>query len=150
MAKKTLNFRPDLNLFWPKFGPKKVFLWVLPLPEVKHCYKLSLYAISRETNKPQKKNPFQAQFQPFRPNFGSQNVFSRILPLLDVRPYCKLSLHALSRKTIAPNLRKWQKTQFWAQIQVPIFFRWFYLYQKLDIVASYHCMHFQEKLQNQT
>ena len=55
MAKKTLNFRPDLNLFWPKFGPKKVFLWVLPLLEVKHCYKLSLYAISRETNKPEKK-----------------------------------------------------------------------------------------------
>ena len=55
MAKKPLNFRPDLNLFWPKFGPKKVFLWVLPLLEVKHCYKLSLYAISRETNKPEKK-----------------------------------------------------------------------------------------------
>ena len=30
------------------------------------------------------------------------------------------------------------------------FFRWFYLYQMLDITASYHYMHFQGKLMIQT
>ena len=30
------------------------------------------------------------------------------------------------------------------------FFRGFYLYQMLDIVISYRCMQFQEKLMNQT
>ena len=31
-----------------------------------------------------------------------------------------------------------------------IFFRKFYLYQKLEIVGSYYCMQFQGKLMNQT
>ena len=38
-----------------------------------------------------------------------------------------------------------------AQIWVPkTFFHGFYLYKMLQIVASYHCMQFQEKLMNQT
>ena len=44
------------------------------------------------------------------------NFFLWILPLLDVIHYCKLSLYAISRKTNEPNLRKWQKTQFQAQL----------------------------------
>ena len=50
MEKKT-SFRPDFGPFWPKFGPKKFFSWVLPLLDIIHCCKLSLYAISRKTNK---------------------------------------------------------------------------------------------------
>ena len=49
MAKN--NFKPDFGSFWPKFGPQKCFLWVSPLLDVKHCFKLSLYAIQRKTNK---------------------------------------------------------------------------------------------------
>ena len=49
------------------------------------------------------------------PQIWDPKLFSWILLLLDVRHYCKLSLHAISRKTNEPNLRKWQKTQFWAQ-----------------------------------
>ena len=55
-------------------------------------------------------------------------------------------------------MRKWQKktsfgTDFgpFGQNLVPKnFFRGFYLYQMLDIVISYRCMQFQEKLINQT
>ena len=39
---------------------------------------------------------------------------------------------------------------FCPNLVAQIFFRWFYLYQMLEIVASYHCMHFQGKLLNQT
>ena len=27
---KNTNFGADFGLFWPKFGPLKLFLWVLP------------------------------------------------------------------------------------------------------------------------
>ena len=37
-----------LGLILAHFGPPK--LWVLPLLDVRNCYKLSLYAISRKTN----------------------------------------------------------------------------------------------------
>ena len=49
---KKTNFGPDFGLFWPKFGPPKLFLWVLPLVDVIHCCKLSLYSISRKTYEP--------------------------------------------------------------------------------------------------
>ena len=49
---KKSNFGPDFGLFWPKFGPKNFFSWVLPLLDVRHCCKLSLYAISKKSNKP--------------------------------------------------------------------------------------------------
>ena len=38
----------------------------------------------------------------------------------------------------------------WRKFGPKIFFNGFYLYQMLDIVASYHCMQFQGKLMNQT
>ena len=44
--------RPDFGLFWPKFGPQKNFLWVLPILDVRNCCKLSLYAIKTKTNEP--------------------------------------------------------------------------------------------------
>ena len=84
---------------------------------------------------------------------------SWVLPLLDVIHCCKLSLYPISRKTNEPNLRKSQKNppsfcpEFSAlgpNLGPKFFFRRFYLYQMLDIVASYHCMQFEGKLKNQT
>ena len=46
---KKPNFVPDFGPFWPKFGPQKYLLWDLSLLDVRHCCKLSLYAISRKT-----------------------------------------------------------------------------------------------------
>ena len=37
----------------------------------------------------------------------------------------------------------------WPKFGLKSFFNGFYLYQMLDIVASYHCMQFQGKLMNQ-
>ena len=54
LKKKTCEngkkkFGRHFGAFWSKFGPQKFFVG-LPLLDVKHCYKLSLYAISRKTN----------------------------------------------------------------------------------------------------
>ena len=49
MAQKP-SLRPYFGLFWPKFGTQRDFLWVLPLLDVIHCWKLSLYAISKKAN----------------------------------------------------------------------------------------------------
>ena len=35
-----------------QFGSQKYFSCILPLLDVRHCYKLSFYEISRETNEP--------------------------------------------------------------------------------------------------
>ena len=77
MAKKT-SFRHDFVLFWPKLGPQKLFLWVLPLLDVVHCCKLSLYAISRKTWENGKKPWFWARFLPIWPKFRLPNFFSKI------------------------------------------------------------------------
>ena len=101
-----------LGLILAHFGPPK--LWVLPLLDVRNCYKLSLYAISRKTNetnlrKWQKKPQFQARLWSLWHKFYPQEFFSWILSLLDVKNCCKPSLHAISKEFNKPNLRKWQK-----------------------------------------
>ena len=68
-AKKP-NFGLDFDPFWPKFGPKNVFLWVLPLPDVIHCCKLSMYAISRKTNNQKWENGKKPSFRPDFGHFG--------------------------------------------------------------------------------
>ena len=137
----------------PKFGLPNFFSLILPLLHIKHCCKLSLYAISRKNNETKlekmvKKTSFRTDFGHFGPNLGL-NFFSQILTLLHVRNWCKLSLYTISRKTNEPNLRNWPKTQFWtqfwpvlSQIWSAIFFYEFYLYQMLCISASNHCMQF--------
>ena len=71
---KKTNFGPDFDPFWPKFSPPKFFSWVLPLLDVKHCCKLSLYAISRKTDESNLKNGKKPSFGPdfglFGPNLG--------------------------------------------------------------------------------
>ena len=52
-GKKTkTNFGLDFGPFGPNLGLKNVFLWVLPLLDVRHCHKLSLYAILGKTHNP--------------------------------------------------------------------------------------------------
>ena len=66
--------------FWPvwhTFGPPKFLSMVLPLRDVRHCRKLSFYAISRKTYDP---NSFSAWFEPFWPKFGSLILFKKIWP----------------------------------------------------------------------
>ena len=41
-----------LASFGPNLVPPKKFSWILPVLNVRHCCKLSLYAISRKTNEP--------------------------------------------------------------------------------------------------
>ena len=49
---KKPNFGPDFGQFGLNFSPPLIFLWVLALLEVRHCCKLSLYSISRNTDDP--------------------------------------------------------------------------------------------------
>ena len=49
---KNLVSDPILFPLAQIWAPKFFFLWILPLLDVNHCCKLSLYAISRKTNEP--------------------------------------------------------------------------------------------------
>ena len=89
------------------------------------------------------------------PQIWDPKLFSWILLLLDVRHYCKLSLHAISRKTMNQTSENGRKPSFGPSfgpfgpnLGPKIFFPIFYLYQMLEIVASYHCMQFHGKIIN--
>ena len=66
-------------LVWPKFGLQKLFSWILPLLDARHCWKLSLYEVSRKTNHPNsrkwRKTSFWAGFRPVGSKFGPQIFF---------------------------------------------------------------------------
>ena len=49
---KKPSFGPGFGPFGPNLVPKIFFLRILPLLDVRNCYKLSLYAILRKTNEP--------------------------------------------------------------------------------------------------
>ena len=49
---KKTNFGPDFSPFGAKCDSKIFFFMSLPLLEVKHCCRLSLYVIPRKTNEP--------------------------------------------------------------------------------------------------
>ena len=98
------NFGPDFGLFGPNLGPKDFYLWILPLLDVRNCCKLSLYAISRKTNKPNlRKWQIKTSFRPSFGPFDSKKNFWWILPVLDVRTCCKILLYAISRKSNEQN-----------------------------------------------
>ena len=65
---KKSSFGTILAQIW---SPKD-FSWILPLLDVTHCCKLSLYAISRKTNERKlrkwQKTSFRADFGSFDPN----------------------------------------------------------------------------------
>ena len=71
MAKKKLF----LGSFGPKFLPPKISLWALPVLNVKHCWMLSLNAISRkwQTQENVKKAYFGPDLKPLDPNSGCGN-----------------------------------------------------------------------------
>ena len=107
---------------------------ILPLLVVRHCSKLSSYAISWKTNKPNFRKWWKTWSQDwFWSKFGPKFFFISLLPL-DVRHSCKLWLYAISRKTNESNLENGG----------------FYLYQMLDVAAIYHCIQVQEKLMIET
>ena len=126
------NFGPDFYLFdlnlgsiLAGYGPNLVpknFLWDLTLPYVMDCCKLSLYAISRETNTPnlrkQQKKLVLGLLLVLLTQIWCPKFFSQTFPLLDVRHCCKLSLYPISRKTNEPNMRKRKKkNQFQGSFQ---------------------------------
>ena len=81
---KKPTFEPDWS-----FGLPKLFTWVLPLLNVRHCCKLWLYAISRKTMEPnlrtwQKKLILGSILARFA-QIWVQRFFFVSLALLDVR-----------------------------------------------------------------
>ena len=70
---KKPNFGPDFGRFKPDLDPKKVFSWILPLLLVRHCCKLSLYAIWRKTNEPNLRK-WQKKLV-LGPNLGQKIIF---------------------------------------------------------------------------
>ena len=128
---------------------QKFFSWVLPLLDIIHCCKLSLYAISRKTIEPNfrkwPKTSFAPNFGPFWPKFGLQNIFSWILPDLDVKNCFKLSLHVISRKTNEQHLRKSQKNLVLGPILAPLAHIWslnLFFLQILPLLHDRNCFKF--------
>ena len=108
---KALNLRPDFGRFGPSLPPPKIFSWVLALVDVRHCHKISSYAIlRRKTYNPNSrkwhKNSFWAWFRSVGPKFGSPIFFSKIWlrQLLDIMVsyhheyHIKLMIHKSSMR----------------------------------------------------
>ena len=92
--------------FWPKFWPQIYFSWELPLLDVRNCFKLSKYAVSKKPNKTILKNGKKNSFWFFWSKFGPKIFFHRY--------YLYYDFHAISRETNDQNSTKWQNTLFWA------------------------------------
>ena len=77
------NFGSDFAHLAQIWASKR-FLWILPLLDVRHCSKLSLYAISRKTYDPNSykwgKTSFWAWFRPIGPKFKPPIFFSKVWP----------------------------------------------------------------------
>ena len=132
------HFGQYFNIWSPKF-----FSNVLPLPNVKHCCKLLLHAISRKTNeanlKNSKKLAFNPDFDTFLPKYGPNFFFFFFLwlfALLDVMHCCKLSMYTISRKINEPNWENGKKNPSFGKYFCPfgpnlspkVLFHGFYLY----------------------
>ena len=94
---------------WPKFGPQKLFLWVLTLLDARDSCRLSLYAIARKTNDPNSrtwwKTSFWAWFRPAGPKFRLL-FFSPKIWLCQSLDIVANYHHVQIRKTNDPILRK--------------------------------------------
>ena len=73
MTKKKLISGQILAPFGPNVGPKSFFSGILPLLDVRHCCKLSLYPISRKTNEPNLRKWQKTSF-----GLDHQNISSKI------------------------------------------------------------------------
>ena len=106
--KKNPNFGPDFSSFGPNLGPK-IFLWVLPLLDVRHYCKLSLHAISRKSNDQNSRKWGKPHFGPHLGLLGlirSQKFFFKNLASSATRYHGQLSLCTISQKTNGLILKK--------------------------------------------
>ena len=110
MAKN--NFGTNFGPFGQKLPPPlpQFFVWILPLLDVRHCCKLSRYAVSKKTNEPHlrkwPKTSFWDWFRPVGLKFGQRvYFFFKYLVSSDTRNYGQLSC-TISEKTNDPILRK--------------------------------------------
>ena len=155
MTKKT-DFGPKFGPFGSNLGPFFIYFFCLRFYLCQQLYIVASYHcmqfLKKLMNQTQDNGKKLALglISAYLPKFAPQSFCLWILPLLDVTHCCKLSLYAISKKINEPNLRKWQKTQFWAhqaQSQAAKFcFSKIWLYQSLDIMVSYYHSHYQKKL----
>ena len=84
-------------------------MWILPLPDVRHCCKLSTYSISWKTNDPNsskyRKTSFWVWFRPTESKFYLPIFFFKNLASSFTRYYCRLLSYTISEKTNDPILR---------------------------------------------
>ena len=87
---------------------QKLFSWILSPLDVRHCCKLSLYAISKKTNEPNLRRWQKPSFAPppFGLNLDHQFFFFQNLALSVIRYRGQLSSCTISEKTNGPILRK--------------------------------------------
>ena len=108
---KYPNFGPNFGPFGPNLGPQNFSSWVIPLLDVKHCRKLSLYPrnfknINRTSRKHMiqtqeigKKPHFESNLRPLGPNSGPDS--SSV-----TRYHGHLSSCTISKKTNDSILKK--------------------------------------------
>ena len=105
---KETSFKPDFGPFGPNLGTK-FFSWILPLLDVRHCCKLSLYAISRKNNKPNMRKLINQTGENGKkihpgPEFGPNLVHKSFFV-----DFASTRFYTLLQAINEPNLRKWQK-----------------------------------------
>ena len=107
---KRPSFRTDFGPFDPNLGPKNFFSWILSRLNVRHCCRLSLYAISRKTTwtKLEKitKNLVLGPILVHLTQIWATNSFFKNLAPSVTRYYGQLSSCTISEKTNNPILRK--------------------------------------------
>ena len=91
-----------------QFWAPKFFFVVLPLPDVRNCYKLSLYAISRETNESnlRKWQIVSGPILAYLAQIWATIFFFKNLPSSVTRYHGQLSSYAISEETNDRILRK--------------------------------------------
>ena len=119
MAK--FQFPDQLWPLSPEFGTKKFFSQILPLLYVRHCCKLSLFAISKKSNEPNlrklEKTQLWDQLWPLWPKFGIKKIFFKDFTSTACQTLLQAIIVCNFKETNEPNLRKWSqawcKVQFW-------------------------------------
>ena len=98
---KKNNFGPDFGSFGPKLRPQNLFSCLLLLLDVRHCSKLSLYALSRKTYDPSLRKYLKTSFWAWFKFF-----YFKILGSSFTRYHGKLSSCTIPEKTNDSILRK--------------------------------------------
>ena len=150
----NLILGPTLARLAPQF-----FWLILPLLLVRHCSKLSSYAIERIINESNLRKWQKITLGPILtrlPKIWAPQFF--FISSTSSSSQCsRLSSQSIQRNTNSPNMRKLEKPNFQSDFS-PFgpnlgsknFLTQIYLYVQLEIVPSYHHMQFKGKLINQT